>query len=438
MENIQVFDGLFSNEELDWLIQNDIVVNQRENLSDTNHKIRFSLNLPENMKAKLQSLGLSENAVSIPMMWINNDMSTHIDSGEGEFNETILVYVSYCQGSLVINNNSYEIKQNRAFKFQKGLEHSTENTGNAPRLLIGPMSETGFSVGTPYIYYYIDSASLNQEIPYMENYNPPGYYIYTDFPNNGVYTLLLADDYYNLQMFNQPPNTFLSRWVGKVGYTNGPVDNFVNVSYPPGYQFNVTDFPSPGGNMFLYPVWSPIQQDTMCFKEGTKILCLDPVDNTEKYIPIEDLRNGVLVKTRSSGYQPICMIGSSTIYNPCDISRGKNRLYRCSKDKYPDLTEDLIITGCHSILVYTITDEQREDLEELMGKIYVTENRYRLMACVDERAEPYDQEGLYTIWHFALEHEHIRANYGVYANGLLVESSSKRMMSEYSGMKLLR
>ena len=427
MENIQVFDGLFSNEELDWFIQNDIVLNQRENLSDTNDKRRFSLNLPENMKAKLQSLGLSEDAVYIPMMWINNDMSTHIDSGEGEFNDTILVYISDCEGSLLINNNSYEIKQNRAFKFQKGLEHSTENTGNQPRLLIGPMSETGFPVGAaPRLFYFIDSATLNSAVPDNDN---PNYetlpFVYQEYSDQfGVYTLLFADDYYNLQNFQQPPGTTLVGWAGKQGFPN----SYTQFNYAPGAQLN-----NISGNMFLYPVWSKI----MCFKEGTNILCFDQETNTEKYIPIEDLRNGALVKTRSSGYQPICMIGNSTIYNPSDKLRGKNRLYRCSKDKYPDLTEDLIITGCHSILVYTITDKEREDLEELMGKIYVTENRYRLMACVDERAEPYDQEGLYTIWHFALEHEHIRANYGVYANGLLVESSSKRMMSEYSGMKLI-
>ena len=428
MENIQIFDGLFSNEELDWFIQNDIVLNQRENLSDTNHKRRFSLNLPENMKAKLQNLGLSENALYIPMMWINNDMSTHIDNGEGEFNDTILVYISDCEGSLIIGNDRYEIKQNRAFKFQKGLEHSTENTGNQPRLLIGPMSETGFPVGgAPRLVYFLNSAVLNASIPDNDN---PNYnlIVYEEFGDQfGIYTLLLANDYYNLQNFQQPPGTTLLGWAGKYGFTN----NYTQVSYNQGMQLDGLQ----NGNLYLYPVWS--QPNIMCFKEGTNILCFDQETNTEKYIPIEDLRNGALVKTRSSGYQPICMIGSSTIYNPSDKLRGKNRLYRCSKDKYPDLTEDLIITGCHSILVYTITDKEREDLEELMGKIYVTENRYRLMACVDERAEPYDQEGLYTIWHFALEHEHIRANYGVYSNGLLVESSSKRMMSEYSGMKLL-
>ena len=99
--------------------------------------------------------------------------------------------------------------------------------------------------------------------------------------------------------------------------------------------------------------------------------------------------------------------------------------------------DDLFITGCHSILVDSVTDKQREDTIHVLGDVYVTDKKYRLMAFVDERAEPWDSEGTYTIWHFALENTDYYMNYGVYANGLLVESSSLRYMKELSGMKLL-
>ena len=59
------------------------------------------------------------------------------------------------------------------------------------------------------------------------------------------------------------------------------------------------------------------------------------------------------------------------------------------------------------------------------------------MACLDERAEPYLEEGLFNIWHFALENNDYYMNYGIYANGLLVETSSKRYMKEHSGMELI-
>jgi hypothetical protein len=67
----------------------------------------------------------------------------------------------------------------------------------------------------------------------------------------------------------------------------------------------------------------------------------------------------------------------------------------------------------------------------------VTDKKYRLMACLDDRTEPYEVEGVHNIWHFALEHEDHKMNYGVYANGLLVETTSIRMMHQLSGMELV-
>jgi len=174
----------------------------------------------------------------------------------------------------------------------------------------------------------------------------------------------------------------------------------------------------------------------LCFLEGTKLLCYDPVLEQEIYRPIESLNKGDLVKTLTNGYKPIDTIGSSKIYNPDNNMRSKYRLYQCTQKNYSELFEDLVITGCHSILVPDISEKQREQLMEEQGKIYVTEKNYRLIACVDERAQPYEKEGLFNIWHLALEHPNYTFNYGVYANGLLVETSSVRMMREMSGMDL--
>jgi hypothetical protein len=175
----------------------------------------------------------------------------------------------------------------------------------------------------------------------------------------------------------------------------------------------------------------------MCFLEGTKILCFNEETQEEEERAIETLKKGDLVKTYSNGYKPIDTIGTSKIYNPSNSMRSLNRLYRCPKDNYPSLKEDLVITGCHSILVKDITEEERGTLLELQGKIYVTEKNYRLIAAADMKAVPYEQEGFFNIWHFALEHPKYTFNYGVYANGLLVECSSMRMMRELSGMDLM-
>jgi hypothetical protein len=172
-----------------------------------------------------------------------------------------------------------------------------------------------------------------------------------------------------------------------------------------------------------------------CFKEDTQILTL--VDGKETYRPIQLLRKGDLVKTFENGYKAIDMLGKSTMSNPGTDERIKDRLYRLTKENYPELSEDLYITGCHSTLVDYITPEERTKLVETLGDIYVTERKYRLAACVDQKAIPYNNAGTFTIYHLALENNDYYMNYGVYANGLLVETTSKRWLKELSNMELL-
>jgi hypothetical protein len=100
--------------------------------------------------------------------------------------------------------------------------------------------------------------------------------------------------------------------------------------------------------------------------------------------------------------------------------------------------EPLIITGCHSILVDNFVSEiQKKKTIEVNGDIYGTDEKYRLPACVDERTTVYEIPGINTIYHLALENDDYFMNYGIYANGLLVESCSKRYLKELSGMELV-
>ena len=173
----------------------------------------------------------------------------------------------------------------------------------------------------------------------------------------------------------------------------------------------------------------------ICFLEGSKILHLN-AENKEEYIEIEKLKKGDLIKTVKNDYKKIEDIGYSKMYNNVNDIRSTDKLYKCSKDVYPELMEDLVITGAHSILVSNFKDEEQlEKTQDVLGKIYVTGMFYRLPACVDDRTTMHDIEGIHTIWHFSLENENYYSNYGVFANGLLVESCSKRMMKE-SGFHL--
>ena len=173
----------------------------------------------------------------------------------------------------------------------------------------------------------------------------------------------------------------------------------------------------------------------ICFKTGSKILCLK--DNNEQYVPVEQLRRGDLVRTLSGEYIKINLIGRSTINNPDNSDRGPNRLFILRQANYPELNEDLIITGCHSRLVDRLTERQKKRHLQLMSNLYITTGKFRLMAFIDENAEPYRDPGVHEIWHFALDNENEVCNYGVYANGLLVETASIKNMGKIVGINLL-
>lgn len=194
-----------------------------------------------------------------------------------------------------------------------------------------------------------------------------------------------------------------------------------------------------GGAVVFYSVtnkYSPGQSGNVpCFKDDSKILCFK--EGREHYVKVQDIRKGDLVKTLRHGYVPVNMIGTTKLYNSGNMLRGPNKLYLCSLDKYPDLIEELVITGFHSILEDNISEKQKEETIELLGNIMITDNKYRLMACLDERATPYLEEGVFNIWHIALDNNDYYMNYGIYANGLLVETCSKRYLKELSGMILI-
>lgn len=160
--------------------------------------------------------------------------------------------------------------------------------------------------------------------------------------------------------------------------------------------------------------------NVVCFLEGTEIL------TARGYVKIEELNKTDQVFTCKSGFQKIYKVGREKMTNVGVEDRIKNQLYVFEKEEFK-LTKDLILTGCHSILVDSLTEKEREETKRILLDIRVTEGKYRLPACLEKRTKVYPK-GKYMIYQIALENPNELWNYGIYANGLLVETCCKYTM----------
>lgn len=391
-----IYTNVLSSEEVYYLNHLPEVLAAKTSLdARSSGMVYFSVSATDSIRATLQSrFGLTlSTGSSIPMRWIKGDTAPHVDVGSSTFDNTYLLYLNDSPGELIVNLQSYAIQANTGFVFNEGLSHETQYTEHVPRLLLGPMNEFAQPVGSALTYYPTEADALSYS-------NPLGfgnsYVVGSGGPFGGYTSWRLA--------------------------SNSSGSSSKSIVYSNGDALNAD------GSYNLYP-------SAPCFLEGSTILC--HVDGVEQYIPVEQLKNGTLVKTSLDGYKKVVLLGKGSLLNPGNDERTENRLYKCSSSKYPSLKDDLYITGCHSILEFPITEKQTEDTIKHLGKLFVTDKKYRLMACVDERAEPWNAEGTYTIWHFALEHYDEGMNYGVYANGgLLVETCCIKMLKNKSNMTL--
>jgi hypothetical protein len=156
----------------------------------------------------------------------------------------------------------------------------------------------------------------------------------------------------------------------------------------------------------------------MCFLESTKILC-----EGDQNIPIECIKPGTLVKTYNGKYIPVKYINKTKIYNSGNNIRSPNRLYVCSKKYYAGIGDDLVITGHQSILVDNLTPNEIIKIKR-NGSLCLVDDLLGLPCYIDIKTIPLPLEGTFTIWNLALCAHDNDINFGIYANGLLVESAT--------------
>jgi hypothetical protein len=172
-------------------------------------------------------------------------------------------------------------------------------------------------------------------------------------------------------------------------------------------------------NITLYAVWTSIPS---CFNKDTQILCLDALTKQDKYMLIQDLRKGDLVKTYKHGYKQIANIGKRTMINNPD--RWDSCMYKMTK--LGNMPADLILTGGHSILL----DGMSENIMNIQsyinrGPLAKIDDKYLLLACLSEYFEKVMDTEEYTYYHFYLENEDgdNRKQYGIYSNGIMTETT---------------
>ena len=146
-----VHSHIFTEEEINDLCNLPEVLEAKQKLNSNHNVVYFHISLSESMKQKIkENIQLDLFHIdSIPMRWIQGDTKPHIDQSTSSFKKTYLIYLNDNPGKFMIDGNSYTINKGNGYVFDEGLSHETIETGLEPRLLLGPMSEEGFSVGGP-------------------------------------------------------------------------------------------------------------------------------------------------------------------------------------------------------------------------------------------------------------------------------------------------
>ena len=373
---------ILSEEQIHAIVTNTHVLEAKGRLSDSS-VVSFTMEIPTEMKASLHhSLGLNLPD-QVPMRWIKGDTPSHADFARASFENTHLVYLTDSEGEFHLGDESHPIRRGDAFVFPHGTRHGTTHTGTTPRLMLGPMSEAAEPVGglAPGTYYCLTQGDAL------------GYTFFADFA--GVYTI-------------PAPGV-----VG--GFANWRIASTSTGSSSQAIVYHEGDTLNADGSYLLYPA------DAVCFGKGTLIQC------EGGSVPVEDLKVGMKVKTLKHGYRAVTLLGTSTIHNVGGSERVRERLYI-----YPK--ENLIITGGHSVLLDDVSGDQLNRIKKSFGKIYFTEGKIRLLAMDDETAKPYLTKGIFPIYNFVLEAPTEFMNYGIYANGKLVESSFPYWVKKMNAM----
>jgi len=177
----------------------------------------------------------------------------------------------------------------------------------------------------------------------------------------------------------------------------------------------------PTGTGSSYTITFSESKTPGCFVEGTKLLA--HVHDKDLYVNIEDLREGDLVNTYLHGKKTIKFIGKGQLKN--DKNQWNNCIRRLPKSG--DMTDDLLVTGAHSILVDELSEKESEGMVTIYGTAdRKIDDKTLVLSWVSDKFEAIDDEEDYTYYHLVLENDDTDKRYGIWANGVLTETQSEK------------
>jgi len=168
-----------------------------------------------------------------------------------------------------------------------------------------------------------------------------------------------------------------------------------------------------------------IPSTVSCFGEYTQI------STDTGYKRIQDLVPGTLIETFLGGYKPLKCLGRRYITFFPGETLPENQLY-CYMDT------GLQITGKHCILVNDLTEHQKWNIMNMYGKLPKLDGLYLLPAMLDDNATCTNHIGVRYVYHIVLEGESHNHQYGIFANGMIVETCSYNDFINYSYMEIVK
>jgi hypothetical protein len=211
---------------------------------------------------------------------------------------------------------------------------------------------------------------------------------------------------------------------------------------PQSFKFGSTDYTSltlyEDGYIYFGSASMRVYNTNMmiCFDKGTKILCLNK-QFEEEYIPIENLKKGDLVKSYKHGYRKIYSIGNNFMIN--NPNQFNACMYKLEKTEDNKLTDDLIVTGGHSVLVDSLGIYE-EETRKIMNGLQMIDDKYLLLSSLSKDFIKLDNNDSYNYYHFILENndsynyyhfilennDDENERFSVWANGILTETPNKK------------